>query len=566
MSRLRHVLYDAAEPLSLAHPPSILYVLPPNPSAIHRLYATMRCHPLVAVLLLPTLGFTLLLYLRFRTYDLVAVGLCRVAPFSAACTSSRLNMLTPTSTSSELATQKIHTAQHGRTRGRVSLSIGSINIRFSRDTAYDSTQSMRSSLENVLLAARSGMAPSPHFAPDTDPHIATSASPYLMQRYHGERSWLLRGPKVADVALFNDWHLFAFQEVLDGQLRNLVDWLGQEYNHAGVGRDDGKRAGEAVPVFWRRDTFELVGRDQGGIGKDGVEHFWLSSTPNVVGSVGWDAALTRMCTHVSLRLLATGDIVHVFSTHYDHQGVVARAKSSELIVDRARKASAHTRAFYEAQASTSSLTEPLVVLIGDLNSPRNEASWSTLVSPHYALEANSTGPTFLDTALSLPTRRRSPLLTDNEDPQRSEHASGRRVPPRSEPDAPSQGGMLSEPVGPLRTFTDFHPSPRNAIDDRIDFIMILDNDAVLDETRSDAKLDHSKVSPPSPPSSSSSSARVGVQAQDEQKTRKDEPKWKIRTFGTLPNWSEGDAGFLISDHRPVMARIERFTSSPSLAV
>lgn len=527
------------------------------------------CHRLLAVLLLVTFAFGLLLLTRFRTYDFVSVGLCRVAPFSASCWSARLDMFLPTT--SEMATQKLHTAQHGRSKGRVALSIGSINIRYSRDTLYDSTHSMLSSIENSINVARLGTGPSSQLVASLDTHDIDPPSPFLMRKYHGERSWLLRGPKVADVVLFNNWDIFAFQEVLDGQYGNLIEWLGQEYDHAGVGRDDGHRAGEAVPVFWRRDTFERVNESQGGIGPDGVEHFWLSPTPNVVGSVGWDAALTRMCTHVSLRLLATDEIIHVFSTHYDHQGVVARSKSSELIVERARKASARTKAFYTLRKSPPSQSEPLVVLIGDLNSPRNEGSWSTLVSPHYHLEANSTGATFLDTALSLPTRRKSPLLTDNEDPLRSKFASGRKLPPRPEPDAEIKGGILSEPVGPLRTFTDFEPSPRNAIDDRIDFIMILDNGAVLDETRDDAKLDHSEMLPPSSP-------RTGVHARDiritnQQKQEKrttnrqnDRParaslaRWKIRAFGTLPNWSEADAGFLISDHRPVMARIERIIS------
>lgn len=513
----------------------------------------MRHRPLAAVLLLSTLFFSVLLYLRFRTYDLVSVGLCRVAPFSSSCTTAPGHMLSPTS--SELSTQKINPSVHStRTRGRISLSIGSINIRFSRDATYDSTHTLLSSLEHILSAARRPIDPNTQF-----PSFAlTAGSPYLMRQYGGERSWRLRGPKIADTALFGDWDVFALQEVLDGQYDDLVHWLGDEYDHAGVGRDDGKRAGEAVPVFWRRDTFELVNSAQGGVGKDGVEHFWLSDTPEVVGSVGWDAALTRMCTHVSLRLLATREIVHVFSTHYDHQGVRARAKSSELIVKRARAAAAHTKRFYLSQPPTQSqsqgLEEPLVVLIGDLNSPRNEGSWSTLVSPHYGLAANSTGATFLDTALSVPTRRTSPLLTDNEDPQRSELASGRKLPPPTS----GGGGVLSEPVGPLRTFTDFSPSPRNAIDDRIDFIMLLDNSAVLDETRPDAVLDHS----PSPPPPEKGEARVHWvrdthASSGKHDARTGEDRWRIRTFGTLPNWSEGDAGFLISDHRPVTARIQR---------
>lgn len=32
-------------------------------------------------------------------------------------------------------------------------------------------------------------------------------------------------------------------------------------------------------------------------------------------------------------------------------------------------------------------------------------------------------------------------------------------------------------------------------------------------------------------------------------------RWQIITFGTLPSWSEGDAGFQISDHRPIQATL-----------
>lgn len=498
----------------------------------------MRHRLLAAVLLLCSLTFSLALYLRFRSYDLVSVGLCRVAPLSSSCSSAAMPV-----SPAELDTHRVHTSLHGSKRGRISLSIGSLNIRYSRNAAYDSTQSMLSSIENLITAARKGAGPASQ-------NVFSEGSPYLMQQYHGERSWLLRGPKVADVALFNDWDLFAFQEVLDGQLGNLVHWLGDEYDHAGVGRDDGDRAGEAVPVFWRRDTFERVGQDQGGVGKDGVEHFWLSPTPSKVGSVGWDAALTRMCTHVSLRLRATHETIHVFSTHYDHQGIVARAKSSELIVERARRASASTRAFYQANSPALALEEPLVVLIGDLNSPRNEGSWSTLVSAHYGIPANSSGASFLDTALSVPTRFASPLLTDNEDPHRAVLASGRKLPPS--PGDSGRGGLLSEPVGPLRTFTDFQPSPRNAIDDRIDFVMLLDNAAVVDETHPHTRLDHSP-SPPPP-----GAIRRSEAGQSDKGSR-----WAIRTFGTLPNWSEGDAGFLISDHRPITARIQRSFPAPA---
>lgn len=85
-----------------------------------------------------------------------------------------------------------------------------------------------------------------------------------------------------------------------------------------------------------------------------------------------------MCTHLALRLRTDPAVsvtahpslrapIHVFSTHYDHKGVVARAKSSDLIVEQASIARRQSRKFTGL--------EPLIVLAGDLNSPREEQGW-----------------------------------------------------------------------------------------------------------------------------------------------------------------------------------------------
>lgn len=80
--------------------------------------------------------------------------------------------------------------------------------------------------------------------------------------------------------------------MLHSQLLDLAYLLGEDYDWVGVGRDDGKQAGEAVPVFYKRDKFSLASEQDGGVGTGGVEHFWLSETPSVVASVGWDAVST----------------------------------------------------------------------------------------------------------------------------------------------------------------------------------------------------------------------------------------------------------------------------------
>jgi endonuclease/exonuclease/phosphatase family metal-dependent hydrolase len=115
--------------------------------------------------------------------------------------------------------------------------------------------------------------------------------------------------------------LFCLQEVLDSQITDLTAGL-PEYGYFGVGRDDGKKAGEAVPVFYLKDQFKFL---KGG-------HFWLSEEPGRPGKPAWDAACTRMVTWVMLKDKSTNKTLFVFNTHFDHVGIRARELSAQLLV------------------------------------------------------------------------------------------------------------------------------------------------------------------------------------------------------------------------------------------
>ncbi|MDT4914804.1 MAG: hypothetical protein QOC66_3932 [Pseudonocardiales bacterium] len=58
---------------------------------------------------------------------------------------------------------------------------------------------------------------------------------------------------------------------------------------------------------------------------------WLSPSPASPGSVGWDAARTRVVTLARLRRGAT--VLGVANTHFDHRGAVARIRSAGLITE-----------------------------------------------------------------------------------------------------------------------------------------------------------------------------------------------------------------------------------------
>lgn len=136
----------------------------------------------------------------------------------------------------------------------------------------------------------------------------------------GVNSWKNRKQKLFDVIKQANPKVFGTQEVLKDQLKDLQQAF-PEYNAYGVGRSNGRHAGEHSAVFYKRADYDLM---LGG-------NFWLSETPGIAGSKSWDAALTRICTWVKLREKSTGNEFFVFNTHFDHKGKEARRKSAALI-------------------------------------------------------------------------------------------------------------------------------------------------------------------------------------------------------------------------------------------
>ncbi|MFS4417111.1 endonuclease/exonuclease/phosphatase family protein [Maribacter sp. 2307ULW6-5] len=117
-------------------------------------------------------------------------------------------------------------------------------------------------------------------------------------------------------------HFLGMQEVLHRQLEYLKAHL-PGYDHLGVGRDDGKEKGEYSPILFNSSAFALL---QGST-------FWLSPTPETI-SVGWDAAMERICTYGLFQHRESGKKLWVFNTHFDHVGVKAREASAQLIADK----------------------------------------------------------------------------------------------------------------------------------------------------------------------------------------------------------------------------------------
>ncbi|MBL8842262.1 MAG: endonuclease/exonuclease/phosphatase family protein [Planctomycetes bacterium] len=138
----------------------------------------------------------------------------------------------------------------------------------------------------------------------------------------GPDAWPLRCEALAAAIAAAAPDVLGVQEALDFQVAFLEQKL-PHHRRVGQGRDGGTR-GEHAALFLDERLLEVV--DAGD--------FWLSETPDVVGSVGWDAALTRLCTWAHVRVRATGCEFHVWNTHFDHRGERARLGSARLLAQR----------------------------------------------------------------------------------------------------------------------------------------------------------------------------------------------------------------------------------------
>jgi endonuclease/exonuclease/phosphatase family metal-dependent hydrolase len=223
-------------------------------------------------------------------------------------------------------------------------------------------------------------APDAQDAPDEPPAPAVNKDPGPSVRVmsfnirygtanDGPDRWEARRDLLTETIRAFDPDLLGVQEALDFQVGELRDEL-KGYAVVGVGRDDGKAAGEFTAVYFKSDRFEKVG---GG-------HFWLSPTPDKPGSVGWDAALTRMASWVRLRDKRAGDEgVGEFlfvNTHWDHMGRRARAESAGVIRREAQK----------LRAGAGDDAPIPVIIAGDFNCTEDDEPYARLLRPEDAGE------------------------------------------------------------------------------------------------------------------------------------------------------------------------------------
>lgn len=193
----------------------------------------------------------------------------------------------------------------------------------------------------------------------------------------GVNQWPNRKEKV--VALINKHNpdVIGVQEALHHQLQDLLKML-PDYSYCGVGRDDGKEAGEYSAILFRNSRFGLLDS----------KTFWLSETIDLPGSKSWDAAITRVFTTARFFDRDLKKEFLMVNTHFDHVGKIARANSTRII-----------KAYLAAMRAGGS-TAPVLVS-GDFNSEPGEEPYLNMIDERFkdfvlydARPASSTAGTY----------------------------------------------------------------------------------------------------------------------------------------------------------------------------
>ena len=162
--------------------------------------------------------------------------------------------------------------------------------------------------------------------------------------------WGKRYPVMAKLIQYHSFDIFGTQE---GYIRQLEDMKAAlpGYEYIGVGRNDGKEAGEHSAISYRTDKFDLIKKGD----------FWLSETPDTA-SIGWDAVLPRICSWGHFKCKDTGFEFLFFNLH--HIGKKARVESAFLVQEKMKELGANLPA----------------ILTGDFNVDQTHSSYKALVS------------------------------------------------------------------------------------------------------------------------------------------------------------------------------------------
>lgn len=168
----------------------------------------------------------------------------------------------------------------------------------------------------------------------------------------GVNAWPNRKEMLTALIRYHAPDIVGLQEAQRHQLDAITALL-PEYAWIGVGRDDGKDAGEFMAILYRKEAVELMENAT----------FWCSPQPWKPGR-GWDASYNRVVTWGRFRSRNSGEVFYFYNTHLDNSGVTARRESAKLLMD-------------SVNARTGTLP---VIITGDFNSGPADDPYGTIIA------------------------------------------------------------------------------------------------------------------------------------------------------------------------------------------
>ena len=174
---------------------------------------------------------------------------------------------------------------------------------------------------SLLLAFLFGQAPAPQPA---------AAAPLTVMSFNirygtandGDNHWLKRREQLFDLLREQQADVVGLQEALHGQIEEIVQAV-PGYDYVGVGRSDGRRAGEYAAILFKSSRLRARRSDT----------FWFSDTPGVVKSSSWGNQIERICTWAYFED-REGPAFYLYNVHLDHISQPSREKSVGLLLER----------------------------------------------------------------------------------------------------------------------------------------------------------------------------------------------------------------------------------------
>ena len=173
----------------------------------------------------------------------------------------------------------------------------------------------------LLLSLAFAQAPAPQPA-QASPLTVMSFNIRYGTANDGENHWLKRRDQLFALLREQRADIVGLQEALHGQIDEILHAV-PGYAYVGVGRSDGRTAGEYAAILYRTARFQPRRSDT----------FWFSDTPGVVKSTSWGNQIERICTWAYFED-REGPAFYVYNVHLDHQSQPSRERSAALLLEQ----------------------------------------------------------------------------------------------------------------------------------------------------------------------------------------------------------------------------------------